>query len=89
MLHQVKDLEQARNFADVYLRHERDEFVKEVKTPITLDKARSLISDSDIRRAFLGDSLVPSSDERNQARLLEELHRIVEEKRAAAKGVGG
>ena len=82
VLHQVESIEQARRFADVYLEHEREEFIRETKTQVTLDKARSLIDDDNLRRAFYGPSLVPTADERNQARLLEELHRIVEEKRA-------
>lgn len=84
VLHQVKDLEQARRFADVYLEHERDEFIRETKTQVSLERARSLVSDDEIRAAFYGQSLIPTSDERNQARLLEELHRIVEEKRLLA-----
>lgn len=83
VLHQVQSIEQARRFADVYLEHEREEFIRETKTQVTLDRARSLIDDDDLRRAFYGPGLVPTADERNQARLLEELHRIVEEKRAA------
>lgn len=82
-LHQVQTLEQARRFADVYLEHEREEFARETGTHVTLAKARSLIDDDDLRRAFYGPSLAPTADERNQARLLEELHRIVEEKRLA------
>lgn len=85
VLHQVESLEQARRFADVYLEHEREEFVRETKTQVTLDRARSLIDDDDLLRAFYGPSLVPTADERNQARLLEELHRIVEEKRAGTR----
>lgn len=84
VLHQVRDLEQARRFADVYLEHEHEEFVKETKTQVSLERVRSLITDDDLRLAFFGHSLVQTSDERNQARLLEELHRIVEEKRSAA-----
>ena len=82
-LHQVQTLEQARRFADVYLEHEREEFIRETRTQVTLDRARSLIDVDDLRRAFYGPSLAPTADERNQARLLEELHRIVEEKRSA------
>lgn len=84
VLHQVRDLEQARMFADVYLEHEREAFVKEIRTPVSSEKARSLITEDDLRRAFHGQSGTPTADERNQARLLEELHRIVEEKRADA-----
>lgn len=82
VLHQVQNIEQARRFADVYLEHEREEFIRETKTQVSLDKARSLIDDNDLRHAFYGPGLVPTADERNQARLLEQLHRIVEEKRA-------
>ena len=82
-LHQVQTLEQARRFADVYLEHEREEFIRETRIRVTLDRARSLIDDDDLRRAFYGPSLAPTADEKNQARLLEELHRIVEEKRSA------
>lgn len=83
-LHQVKDLEQARRFADVYLEHERDEFVKKTGIQISLERARSLITENDLRGAFYGQSASPTADERNQARLLEELHRIVEAKGAHA-----
>jgi hypothetical protein len=82
-LHQVKDLDQARKFADVYLEHELEEFKAETHTQISLDRARALITEDDLKRAFFGPSGAPSSDERNQARLLEELHRIVEAKKAA------
>jgi len=84
VLHQVKDLEQARRFADVYLEHEREAFVKKTGTQVSIEKARSLITESDLRGAFHGQSGSPTADERNQARLLEELHRIVEAKRADA-----
>lgn len=86
VLYQVKNVEEARRFADVYLEHEREEFIKETKTQVSLEKARSLISDEDLKSAFYGQSLIPTSDERNQARLLEELHRIVEDKRSASLG---
>lgn len=81
-LHHVKDLDEARRFADVYLEHEYSRFVdKEGKGP-GLDRARSLITDTDLKRAFFGSELVETADQRNQARLLEELHRIIEEKRS-------
>lgn len=82
-LHQVKDLDQARKFADVYLEHELEEFKKETKTQVSLDRARALITEDDLRSAFYGPTAEPSSDERNQARLLEELHRIVLDKMGA------
>lgn len=84
MLHQVKDLDQARRFADVYLEHELERFKKETSTQISLDRARALITEDDLKVAFYGRSGAPTSDERNQARLLEELHRIVEAKQASA-----
>lgn len=83
-LHPVQTLEQARDFADIYLKHEHEMFARETGNPVMLDRAKSLINDDDLRRAFHGLSLIPTADERNQARMLEELHRIVEEKRAAA-----
>jgi hypothetical protein len=86
VLHQVKDLTEARRFADVYIDYERSRFVERTGTQISLDRSRSLISEQDISRAFYGPEGVPTSDERNQARLLEGLHRIVEEKRAVERG---
>jgi len=83
VLHQVQDLKEARKFADVYLEHEREAFIEKTRTQVSLEKARSLITDDDLRKAFHGQSGSPTADERNQARLLEELHRIVEAKRAA------
>ena len=81
-LHHVKDHDEARRFADVYLEHEYSRFVdREGKGP-GLDRARSLITDADLKRAFFGGELVETADQRNQARLLEELHRIIEEKRS-------
>lgn len=81
-LHQVKDLDEARKFADVYIEHELGEFKEETSTQISLDRARALITEDDLKAAFFGKTGAPSSDERNQARLLEELHRIVENKKS-------
>jgi BREX system ATP-binding protein BrxC/D len=83
-LHQVSDLEEARRFADVYLEHEHGRFTKVNGPGPGLARARSLIDDDDLRHAFFGPDLVQTADQRNQARLLEELHRIVEAKRASA-----
>jgi len=85
-LHQVGTLDEARRFADVYLAHEYERFLKQTGNEIGLARARSLIDDEDLRRAFLGPELIESSrSQRNQARLLEELHRIVETKQSAAR----
>jgi hypothetical protein len=85
-LKQVSTLDEARRFADVYLTHEHERFTEvHGKGAITIAQARSLITDDDLRRAFLGPDLIESGrDQRNQARLLEELHRTVEAKQAAA-----
>jgi hypothetical protein len=79
-LHEVKDLDEARRFAEVYLEFERKQFNEATSARVSAEKARSLVSDEDIRRAFFGSEGSASADDRNQARLLAELHRIVEEK---------
>jgi hypothetical protein len=79
-LHEVADLDEARRFADVYLEFELSEFNRDTGEKISLGKARSLITEEDIHRAFYGAPGSSSADVRNQARLLAELHRIVEEK---------
>lgn len=79
-LHEVGSLDEARRFADVYLEFERDRFARAGNTSVSLDRARSLITDEDLKHAFYGAELLPTSDTRNQARLLAELHRIVEDK---------
>ena len=84
-LHQVGNLEEARRFADVYLEHEHGRYQTTHKTGPTVERARSLIDDDDLRQAFYGPELIQTADQRNQARLLEELHRIVETKRATAE----
>lgn len=83
-LHQVASLEEARLFADVYLLHEYAETAGAGVTEQGRDRARALVDDDDIRTAFLGPGLAPGGDQRSQARLLEELHRIVEAKRDIA-----
>ncbi|TPJ62782.1 BREX system ATP-binding domain-containing protein [Mesorhizobium sp. B2-7-1] len=82
-LHEVKDLDEARSFAEVYIEFERDRYNAERKPSVSSERARSLISDDDLKSAFLGDP--KTGDTRNQARLLEGLHRIVEAKKAAAE----
>lgn len=89
-LHEVDSLDEARKFADAYLEYERLRFarvnapgVEDAKPGVTVDRARSLISEQDLRLAFYGPALAPSPDTRNQARLLAELHRIVKEKQTA------
>ncbi len=84
-LHQVSDLTEARRFADVYLEHEYQRFTEVNGPGPGLVRARSLITDDELRQAFYGPDLVQTADQRNQARLLEELHRTVEAKRAAAE----
>jgi hypothetical protein len=83
-LHEVADLGEARRFADVYLEFEREQYNRETKSNVSLEKARSLITDEDLRGAFLGPEGSPSANARNQARLLAELHRIVEQKQEQA-----
>lgn len=83
-LHQVSNLAEARRFADVYLEHENKRFAAQNRVDENLDKARSLITEDDLAVAYYGPDRVPTSDQRNQARLLEELHRTVESKQAKA-----
>ncbi|WP_164779959.1 BREX system ATP-binding domain-containing protein [Mesorhizobium sp. M7A.F.Ca.US.011.01.1.1] len=82
-LHEVKDLDEARSFAEVYIEFERQRYNTEKKSQVSAERARSLITDDDLKSALLGD--LKSGDTRNQARLLEGLHRIIEAKKAAAK----
>lgn len=82
-LHEVKDLDEARRFAEVYIEFERERFNSGTKNKVTAERARSLITDEELKFAFLGDP--KAGDTRNQARLLEGLHRIVEAKRTAAE----
>jgi hypothetical protein len=84
-LHQVSDLTEARKFADVYLEHEHSRFTQEVVRQVSLDRARSLIDENDLQLAFFGPERSSTNDRRNQAQLLEELHRIVEAKRVEAE----
>jgi hypothetical protein len=88
-LHQVSDITEARRFADVYLEHEHSRFERETDTRVPLERARSLINEDDLRLAFFGPELVPTADQRNQARLLEELHRIVDNKKKQAERAQG
>jgi hypothetical protein len=87
-LQEVEHFDDARRFADVYLEFERKQFNEATGANVTAERARSLITDEDLKAAFYGAEgsdarsqprLLP--DARNQARLLAELHRIVEEKR--------
>ena len=82
-LHQVGNVEEARRFADVYLAHEYHQTEGDRVNKTGMTRALALIDGDDIREAFLGRDPV-QGDQRNQARLLEELHRIVERKRQAA-----
>lgn len=79
-LHEVDTLDEARHFAEVYVRFELEEFNRERSANVAFEKARQLITEEDLERAFYGRNKAPSADVRNQARLLAELHRIVEEK---------
>lgn len=90
-LEEVESLDQARRFADVYLEFERERFNEATNGSVSVERARSLIADDDLKAAFYGaegsdargqQRLLP--DARNQARLLSELHRIVEEKQKKA-----
>jgi hypothetical protein len=83
-LHEVENSDEARHFADVYLEFEREQFNKETGSNISVERARSLVSDEDLKRAFWGGEGSPTADARNQARLLSELHRIIEEKQNKA-----
>lgn len=85
-LQEVQDLNEARRFADVYLEFERQRFNRARNANISIERSRSLITDSDLKLAFFGSEGAHTADTRNQARLLEGLHRIVEEKRKAAEG---
>lgn len=80
-LHEVQTFDEAREFADVYLEFERNRFNTARGKHVTAERARSLISDRELKIAFYGSEGVHSADIRNQARLLEGLHRIVEDKR--------
>lgn len=83
-LHQVQSVEEARLFANVYLLHEYAETAGANATEQGRIKALTLVDQAEIERAFLGPGLAAGGDQRSQARLLEELHRIVEAKREAA-----
>lgn len=83
-LHEVGSLDEARRFADVYLEFERERFAGDGQPSVSVARARALISDDDLRLAFYGPDRGPSSDARNQARLLAELHRIVEDKQKSS-----
>ena len=85
-LHQVSSLEEAREFANAYLDFERDRFVGHRKTKlsnISTEKTHSLIGNDDLQNALLGSEGQRQSSPTSQARLLEELHRIVEHKRTS------
>lgn len=83
-LHEVQSFDEARAFADVYLEFERERFNLKRGASISSTRAKSLITDDDLALAFLGGETARTADTRSQARLLEALHRIVEDKRAAA-----
>jgi len=78
-LQEVQDFNEARRFADVYLEYERERATAITRFGSTLQDAKLLISDQDLHAAFEG----PSGDAKSQARLLESLHKIVEEKKRA------
>lgn len=84
-LHQVANLDEMRAFADVYLRHEHARASDELGTASpSVEHSLSLVDDEDLREAFEGSAGSQGADERNQARLLEQLHQIVERKRELA-----
>ncbi|AZQ67944.1 hypothetical protein EF888_12835 [Silicimonas algicola] len=79
-LHEVKTLDEARAFADVYIDFECKRFNMARGESFPITRSRTLIDNDDLEKAFRADS----RSTKNQARLLEELHRIVEEKRSGA-----
>jgi hypothetical protein len=82
-LHQVSGVGEARAFANVYLDFERGRFlVKHKGSKVPIEQTHSLITEGELSAALFGSGPQQQSSTSSQARLLEELHKIVELKRS-------
>lgn len=82
-LHQIESAEEGRAFVNVYLDFERKRFQEEGPgRTVTEQKTRSIVTDLEIESALYGAQrqTTPTS----QARFLEELHRLIEQKKLGA-----
>lgn len=84
-LHQISSMDEARAFVDAYVDYERDRYQREDRpsSKITPAKARSIVTDNELETALYGNAPRTASSQTSQARLLEELHKLVEEKRTS------